>query len=157
MAAAINSGQQRLSRARPYRRHPRVLDRQRLAHCRGQPRHSDGSLRRIQELGLVFVPAEVPGEVVGSPREQGHDGLAAERRGMTGVIGDMKQEMPAHVRSGELIPRFNRVRGDLPFSNDQAKEGPAAVHWFGQDPCLGAGSTHMGMYGRLVRDLTGFV
>ena len=97
MVAAISSGKQRLSRGRPYKHRPGVLNQQRLTHYRAQPRHSDGSLRRIQELGLVFVPAEVPGKVIRGSGEQGHGGLAAERRGMTGVIGDMKQQMPAHV------------------------------------------------------------
>jgi hypothetical protein len=101
---------------------------------RGQFRHGDGGLGHGQERRLVLEPGQLPGEPVGRPGGQREGRLAAEGLRVAGVVGDVEQQVAAHVGAGELVAGLDRVGAHGPFPDGQAEERALAVHGLGQRP-----------------------
>ena len=59
-----------------------------------------------QEGRLVLEPGQLPDEPVGRPRGQREGRLAAEGLWVAGVVGDVEQQVAAHVRADEVALRW---------------------------------------------------
>jgi hypothetical protein len=95
--AGVGPGERRPARAGPDPHGHRMLDPQRGPDHGGQLGDSHGGLGRGQEGRLVLEPGKLPDEPVGRPRGQREGRLAAEGVGVAGVVGDVEQQVAAHL------------------------------------------------------------
>jgi hypothetical protein len=146
----VGPGERRPARADAHPHRGRVPDPQRGPDHRGQLRDGDGGLGHGQEGRLVLEPGQLPDELVGRPRGQREGRLAAEGVPVTGLVGDMEQQVAADVGAGELVAGFDRVGAHGPFPDGQAEERALAVHGPGQRPRLGAAGAQVGVDGGLL-------
>jgi hypothetical protein len=72
----------------------------------GQVGDGHGGLGHGLEGRLVLEPGQLPDEPVGRPRGQREGRLAAEGLWVAGVVGDVEQQVAAHVRADEVALRW---------------------------------------------------